>query len=163
MNNLFTIDLPRTPENYHCFWHGKLSNWSNSPFSEKGNQFVSNEQYIMYHKAILFKDYPSAKMILKSTNPKEAKALGRKVKNFNSKIWDENKMQIMINGLMLKFQIPEFKNILMQTKNKILIEASPYDTIWGIGINEQDFFNNKEINGENLLGIALMKVREQLS
>lgn len=160
--NYFEIKLPRNQDNYHCFWHGKLSNWATSHFQEKGNKFISNEQYMMYRKAILFKDLVSAKLILKSTTPKEAKALGRKVKNFDSSVWDENKMQIMVDGLTLKFQIPEFQAILLATENKILIEASPFDTIWGIGIDEKDFFNNKAIKGENLLGIALMTVRDNM-
>ena len=119
----------------------------------------------MIQKAKLFEDNEILNEIIKAKSPKEYKALGRKVKNFNRKKWDEKKLNIVFKGNMLKFsQNEELKNFLLSTNDKILAEASPYDKIWGIGIGEddKDAYNIEKWKGENLLGIALMKVREEL-
>ncbi|SHF05931.1 conserved hypothetical protein, ribA/ribD-fused [Chryseobacterium takakiae] len=91
--------------------------------------------------------------------------MGRKVKKFDLDIWNEHKYEIVKKGNFLKFSQNEgFKEFLLSTDNKILVEASPYDTIWGIGMLETDpnTKNPVQWNGENLLGFALMEVRDEL-
>lgn len=153
-----------------CFWRetnlpiGYLSQWYQSDIVENNITFPTAEHYMMYQKAILFKDYRIAKEILKAKHPRDVKSLGRKIKNFDSKVWDENKFQIVKNGNYLKFsQNEKLKKYLLSTNNKVLIEASPYDNIWGIGIDEKDYFSGKDFFGLNLLGKALMEVRQLLS
>jgi len=102
---------------------------------------------------------------LNAGSPNQAKSLGRKVKNFDPKIWDEHKYEIVKQGNLLKFsQNEKFKTFLLATNNKILVEGSPYDKIWGIGMLESDSRAENPLlwNGENLLGFALMEVREEL-
>lgn len=117
----------------------------------------------MYKKAELFKDEESMKKIKKAKTPKEAKGYGRLVKNFNQKIWDKNKIDIMTEALTLKFSQSEYrKNYLLSTKGYTLVEASPYDRIWGVGFDELAALRNKNKWGQNLLGICLMKVRDEI-
>jgi ribA/ribD-fused uncharacterized protein len=120
---------------------------------------------MMAEKARLFSDQEILEEILKTGNPKEVKSLGRKIKNFDHIVWDKHKYEIVKRGNLLKFsQNPEFKNFLLSTNEKVLIEASPYDRIWGIGMLESDpkAENPLQWNGENLLGFALMEVRDEL-
>ena len=123
--------------------------------------FSSTEQWMMWKKARLFDDIESADLIMTTNDCREVKALGRKVKNFKQEIWDRLKLKIVYDGNMLKFtQNPEWAD---QLKQKVLdgwyfVEASPYDKVWGIGINPNDARNGKAWNGENLLGIALTNV-----
>lgn len=120
---------------------------------------------MMAGKAKLFDDQEVFKEILTAETPNQAKSLGRKVKNFDPKIWDEHKYEIVKQGNLLKFsQNEKFKEFLLSTNDKILVEASPYDTIWGIGMLETDprAENPQQWNGENLLGFALMEVRDEL-
>lgn len=160
-----------------------FSQWRYSPFTDKnGVQFNSCEQYMMYNKAILMKDYNSAKNILKYNvyNPNlnteskidyksmsKIKMIGRKIANFDQDLWDKHKFDIVVQGNMYKFtQNLELKNILLNTQNKILVEAASYDKIWGIGLNEKDALKVDPklwwASGENLLGKALMEVRKRI-
>ena len=119
----------------------------------------------MAQKAWLFKDYEIFTKILDATDPKEIKALGREVKNFDHKIWSQHKYEIVAKGNRGKFgDNPELKDYLLSTEDKILVEASPYDKIWGIGMKEGTSGIENPINwkGENLLGFALMEVRDGL-
>lgn len=147
------------------FWGSIYSQWYKSNFTEGLHTFNTAEKYMMYHKAMLFKDEDMAKQILKSNDPKVQKALGKKVKNFSQQIWDEHKLDIVIKGNLLKFsQDVGLKNHLLATGDKILVEGSPYDTIWGVGLKYDNPLILDETNwkGENLLGKALMEVRKQL-
>ncbi|KAM3422687.1 hypothetical protein BST61_g174 [Cercospora zeina] len=95
-----------------------------------------NEQYMMYHKAMLFNDPSIASQIMQTTSPKLHKGLGAKVKNFDEKVWNEHKEGIVENGNWLKFtQDKEPKKRLLSTGDKELVEASPFDRIWGIGFH----------------------------
>ena len=148
------------------FWkptqpNGFLGNWYDSPFDKDGIHFINNEQYFMWAKQQLFD--PNNKLlekkILETNNPKDMKDFGRLVKNFNQTVWDEKKYDIMKTGLIEKFsQNPDLKIKLKETKNAILVEASPYDKIWGIGLDYKEA-ETKPWKGENLLGKALMEVR----
>lgn len=118
---------------------------------------------MMHQKAIIFKDWETALLIEQSTNPKEMKALGRQVKNFNSKIWDEFKYDIVKSGLYCRFtQDKAAKAELLAHTGQIFIEASPYDRIWGIGYNAQDAMQNIDNWGENLLGKILTELSKEI-
>jgi len=145
--------------------YGFLSNFYLTKFNEGKINFNMSEQYMMYKKAKLFKDEKTAQKILDADTALGCKKLGRTVKNFDEKTWDENKVAIVTEGLRLKFtQNEDLKNKLLATEDKILAEASPYDGIWGIGIDKETALKRKpeEWTGKNLLGKALMKVREEI-
>ena len=143
-----------------------FSQWFPFEFEEEGIIYKTAEHYMMAGKAKLFNDLEVLQQILKAETPNEVKSLGRKVKNFDPKIWDEHKYEIVKHGNFLKFsQNEKFKEFLLSTNDKILVEASPYDTIWGIGMLETDKKAENPLlwNGENLLGFALMEVRDELT
>ena len=128
--------------------------------------FLTTEQYMMYHKAMLFKDKETADKIMLATSPKEQKALGREVKGFDKEIWDENKEKIVEEGNRNKFGHPKeeagMKTKLLDTGDRELVEASPYDRIWGIGFDAEKAEVHRSEWGQNLLGEALMRVRSRL-
>lgn len=143
-----------------------MSQWWLVNFSDEEFIYKTAEHYMMVQKAKLFKDEEMINQIVNCASPKEAKAFGRQVKNFDSTIWDTHKCQIVKQGNILKFnQNQELKKFLIQTENKVIVEASPRDVIWGIGMGET---NPKSLNpntwrGKNLLGFALMEVRDELN
>ena len=142
-----------------------FSQWYEIEFEVDGHKFNCAEQYMMAQKAWLFKDIEIFGKILDATDPKEIKALGREVKSFVPKIWNQHKFEIVVKGNLGKFgDNPELKDFLLSTGDKILVEASPYDKIWGIGMSEdhEKVENPSEWNGQNLLGFALMEVRDRL-
>jgi len=142
-----------------------FSQWFPFKFEENGISYKTAEHYMMAGKAKLFNDEEILEKILNAGSPNQAKSLGRKVKNFDAKIWDDHKYEIVKQGNLLKFsQNEKFKEFLLSTNNKILVEASPYDKIWGIGMLESDSRAENPLlwNGENLLGFALMEVRDLL-
>lgn len=121
---------------------------------------------MMYHKAILSGDIVSSEKILKTVSPAEAKLLGRKVTGFDVALWDKKKFDVVVNGNIAKFsQNKELSEFLINTGECVLVEASPVDRIWGIGLAQDNpaSENPNSWNGLNLLGFALMKVREQLA
>lgn len=142
-----------------------LSQWWMQDFSENGNVYCCAEQYMMAKKANIFGDYQTEKAIMVSRNPKVIKALGRTVRGFNQKTWDENKRNIVFNGNWLKFsQNKNLMDFLLSTGEKVIVEASPYDRVWGIGMsaNNANVMRPDLWEGENLLGFVLMDVREFL-
>lgn len=156
-----------------CFWkpdgpYGEFSNWSpHSYVDEEGTNILTSETGLMYAKLRLFNptNLELKGQILESSDPAFIKKLGRQVKNFDQSVWDQNKFQIMVDILKLKFsQNQELKTLLLSTGDSILVEASPYDNIWGIGLNEYHAKRTKmeDWPGENLLGKALMQVRDFL-
>lgn len=141
------------------------SQWYPSKFEEDGVLYKTAEHYMMAEKARLFNDYEIAEEILQVKTPNQAKSLGRKVKNFDTQLWDEHKYEMVKKGNLLKFsQNQKIRKFLLSTGKKILVEASPYDKIWGIGMLETDRRAENPLlwNGENLLGFALMEVRDEL-
>lgn len=147
------------------FWHpsdalGCLSNWSKHAIVVDGITYKTLEHWLMYHKAIFMGDPETADAILKAPTPELAKELGRKVKNFDEGKWVRGRYQIMVQGVTHKMnQHPEVKQKLMSTVGKTIAEASPYDTIWGIGRSATEAAR-LGFRGQNLLGKAWMQARE---
>lgn len=142
-----------------------FSQWFPATFKEDGLEYPTAEHYMMAGKARLFDDEKILEKILQAKTPNEVKSLGRKVKNFDPQLWDNHKYEIVKKGNLLKFlQNPKLKGFLISTEDKILVEASPYDNIWGIGMLESDSRAQDPSlwSGENLLGFALMEVRDEL-
>jgi len=153
-------------EEYTFFWNGPFSQWDASPFMDlNGLMYNCCEQAMMAHKAMTFKDEESFKKIMATTSPREQKALGRKVKNFNPKVWDVMSSLIVYDMNLLKFsQNKKHQEALLKTGDTILVEASPYDKIWGVSMSEDDSRINdmSQWKGQNRLGFILTRVREVL-
>lgn len=146
--------------------HGYMSNFYKSYFvDDVGNRFCCSEQYLMYMKAKTFEPNNTVLLnkILAETSPAKIKQYGRMVKNYDENLWNEIRYEVMVDGLRLKFgQNPQLKQLLIGTGNKTLYEASKYDKIWGIGFSPVDAINtNPQLFGRNLLGQALMLVRNE--
>lgn len=142
-----------------------LSQWYPSIFTVDGVKFYNCEQFMMAQKAKLFNDTETYNRILKTTDPKAVKSLGRIVKNFDANVWDEHKYKIVVTGNYHKFtQNDTLKYYLLDTADDILVEASPYDKIWGVGLRQDDprIKNEATWQGLNLLGKALMEVRNDI-
>jgi hypothetical protein len=142
-----------------------FSQWHYSEFEEDHWDFSCAEQYMMAYKAMVFEDDETRDLILKSSDPREMKLLGRRVKGFDEEIWRSVRHSVVLNGNYRKFsQNKDMRGVLLNTGDKILVEASPTDTIWGIGYSDSN--PNAAIpenwRGENLLGFALMEVRDEL-
>ncbi len=121
---------------------------------------------MMGGKARLFGDEAAAKAIASAGSPKQAKAIGREVRNFDAERWDAAKRSIVTKGNIAKFsQHADLGRFLLNTGSKVLVEASPVDRIWGIGLAADDAraANPLQWRGENLLGFVLMDVRDQLA
>lgn len=145
--------------------NGYLSNWYPSAFTVDGTPFSSMEQFMMYRKAICFQDEPVAAEILATDDVAEIKALGRKVSNYDENIWNGVRQIVVYEGLLAKFsQNENLKEKLKGTGNAILAECAVKDRIWGIGLSMKDpnRLDKSKWNGQNLLGYALMMVRERL-
>jgi hypothetical protein len=157
--------MERITDKYVFFWGSELSNWHNCIFQYKGEVFHNTEQAFMWEKAKFFGDAEIAKEIIKTPNPKENKALGRKIRGFDSERWMIAAFPIMVAVNFAKYhQNPKLLEILQSTGDKIIVEASPYDKIWGIGIHweDDDCLDETKWKGMNLLGKALVEVRKQL-
>jgi len=159
-----------TKKKFIFFWHeyldnGYFSQWYPAPFQVEGIRYFHNEQYMMAKKALLFGDTRTYNKIMKESEPAACKALGKSAANFNQQLWDSCKEEIIYNANYAKFsQNPELKAALLATGDAIIAEASPYDKIWGIGLkaNDPDSKNPTKWKGQNLLGKALMRVRDEL-
>lgn len=149
------------------FWGEWPSNWFKCHFTVDGREFFNSEQYFMWVKAITFGDTEIAEEILvKGKNPKVAKVLGRKVKNYDDKVWNEKRYQVMVDANMHKFsQNKDLKELLLnkELEGKHFCEASPLDTVWGLGVGESEALDDQSNwKGQNLLGKVLDEVREKL-
>lgn len=148
------------------FYAGTFSQFYKCEFVVDGILFNCAEQYMMYKKAELFGDTEIAKQILKECKPGNIKALGRKVRNFDDEVWIKTCKGIVYVGNLAKFsQNLKLRERLLNTKNAILVEASPRDKRWGVGLSKHDdkIFDTKKWRGSNWLGEILMKVRSTLS
>jgi ribA/ribD-fused uncharacterized protein len=142
-----------------------FSQWFVAPFEKDGIRYPTAEHFMMAGKAGLFGDTEVRDAILNTTDPGKAKALGRKVKDFVDAAWREHRWEIVVEANLLKFgRNPEMRDFLLTTGDKVLVEASPVDSIWGIGLaaTSEAALNPARWKGLNLLGFALMEVRERL-
>jgi ribA/ribD-fused uncharacterized protein len=152
--------LPNGEVGKSCF-----SQWWVAPFKVGGIDYPTAEHFMMAEKARLFGDEDARAQILKAQSPKDAKELGRKVKHFDEEVWGEARFRLVVDGNLAKFsQNPELGKYLSGTGEKVLVEASPADRIWGIGLAADDerATNPEQWRGLNLLGFALMEVRRRL-
>lgn len=160
---------------YLFFWghHGTpghigkncLSQWYEASFTIEGTTYLTAEHYMMAEKAKLFGDEETLEQILQAVTAKDAKQYGREVRNFDKIVWEEKRENIVYTGNWAKFsQNPPLKEFLLRTNDKIIVEASPTDSVWGIGLsqNDPDSLNPDKWRGLNLLGFTLMKIRADL-
>ena len=164
-----------------AFWHeyeenGIFSQWYKTCFKFNGREYVTAEQYMMSEKALLFEDFDSYKKIMAEDAPQKCKGLGRGVKNFDPKKWNENFREIIFMGNFLKAQYDiNFLDALLQTKDALLIEASPYDDTYGAGLEAKDLVDKNGLlkpppedwrkegsanQAQNNLGFVLMGLRD---
>ena len=142
-----------------------FSQWWVAPIVEDEIEYKTAEHFMMAGKANLFGDKEMASLIIQAETPKKAKALGRKVRNFDFAKWEENKFDIVMQANKLKFsQNEDLKEFLKQSHPKTLVEASPVDPIWGIGMAEDnpDAHHPAMWKGKNLLGFILMEIRDEI-
>ncbi len=152
--------LPNGAIGKSCF-----SQWWLARFTVDDVAYPTAEHYMMAEKARLFGDENARDKILKAGSPKAAKQIGRQVKNFKDEVWNRERFQIVVEGNLAKFgQNRELGNYLIGTGDKVIVEASPIDRIWGIGLPADDerASNPEQWRGLNLLGFALMEVRQKL-
>ncbi|MCE9580709.1 MAG: NADAR family protein [Deltaproteobacteria bacterium] len=142
-----------------------FSQWYRCRFEARGHTFSCAEQYMMHGKALLFGDAEVAAEILAAGHPRVHKALGRKVRNFDNNVWLAEREGIVLAGNRAKFtQDAALEEALLATRGTTLVEASPFDKIWGVGLAA----SNPRIQvrahwrGKNLLGVILTKLREEL-
>lgn len=178
-------DIPRSvdelialtgPVKYLFFWGhrpqrdgspgpGCLSQWWPAEFTVDAVRFRSAEHYMMWRKAILFGDTAMATRILGTEHPRDAKMLGRGIADYDERKWAAERFEIVVAGNVAKFgQNADLRDWLLGTGERVLVEASPTDRVWGIGLSASDERapDPARWRGLNLLGFALMRAREQL-
>ena len=145
--------------------NGYLSNWYPSRFTVEGRSFSSMEQFMMYQKAVCFRDTNIAVQIMNTHDVSEIKQLGRQVSGYNDIIWNGVRQVVVFEGLLAKFsQNEDLKKMLLASGNAVLAECAVNDRIWGIGLSMTDP-NRHDISkwkGQNLLGFTLMMVRDRI-
>lgn len=153
-----------TTEDAVFFWESDscFSNWAPAEFTLQGIKYENSEAALMYTKALVFGDTEAVDLILKDQNPWKVKRIGRGVRGFDHKTWEAVRFNFMTQILIEKFrQNPDMKQELMSTLDLEIVEASPYDRIWGIGLAPDDdrIYDRSNWDGQNLLGKSLMEVR----
>lgn len=142
-----------------------LSQWWPAEFEVDGRRYASAEHWMMWCKARLFGDHDAAGRVLEAATPAEAKKLGAQVRGFDPGAWEVERFGVVVAGNRAKFgQHPELAGFLRGTAPRVLVEASPVDRVWGIGLTADDAraADPASWQGLNLLGFALMQVRDQL-
>ncbi|MCE6997517.1 NADAR family protein [Saccharothrix sp. S26] len=151
---------PGAPAGKHC-----LSQWWEAPFTVDGLTYPTAEHFMMWGKARLFDDAETAERVLAARTPGEAKALGRRVRGFTEDAWVAHRLEIVVRGNLAKFGAhDDLRAFLLGTGDRVLVEASPLDRVWGIGLAADDERAADPATwlGLNLLGEALMEVRARL-
>ncbi|MCO1654717.1 NADAR family protein [Pseudonocardia humida] len=144
---------------------GCLSQWWPVDLEVDGRTFASAEHWMMWRKAVLFDDAEAAERVLRAATPAEAKKIGAEVRGFRAAAWEAERFDVVVAGNVAKFtQHDDLRAVLLGTGSRVLVEASPVDRIWGIGLaaDDQRADDPTAWRGLNLLGFALMRVREQL-
>ncbi|MBT1097777.1 NADAR family protein [Streptomyces chartreusis] len=142
-----------------------LSQWWPSPFTVSGVSYATAEHWMMAEKARLFKDADAERQALAADHPSLAKKAGRLVRGFDDAAWERERFRIVVEGSVHKFGAhPELSAFLLGTGDRVLVEASPVDRVWGIGLAARDegAYDPERWRGPNLLGFALMEARERL-
>lgn len=145
--------------------YGFLSNWSPSPFELDGQSFTSVEQYIMYRKCKVFGDEKCASAVLATDDVAAQQAIGRAASGYNEHIWGGMRQMVAFRALMAKFtQNEDLRQQLLQTGDAVLVECASSDRVWacGVRLNDEKRFDASNWKGDNILGFALMEVREKL-
>lgn len=161
------------------FWGGVFSQWLSSRFQAELPDTIEHiddvpistgitlsfncaEQYMMAAKASVFGDEDSLRQILATRDPQKQKAIGRNVVGYNDEIWAKHRLEIVTYGSICKFASPEMKPQLLETGDRHIVEGSPYDKIWGVGLRFDDpaILDESNWDGLNLLGVALMDARK---
>ncbi|WAS96746.1 NADAR family protein [Nannocystis punicea] len=150
------------------FWQppAVFGQWTPSRFAVDGVTYGCAEQFMMAEKARLFGDDATRAKILATDDPRQHKALGRTVAGFVQEVWDRECLDLVVRGNRAKFgQDPELRAALLATGDKLLVEASPLDRVWGVGLRADDprIHDRSRWRGKNLLGEALMRVRAELA
>lgn len=142
-----------------------LSQWWPSPFTVDGVEYRTAEHWMMARKARLFGDERAERLALDAPNPAVAKKAGRLVRGFDEGAWERERFGIVVEGSVRKFASDgELRSFLLGTGERVLVEASPLDRVWGIGLAADDdrAFDPERWRGPNLLGFALMEARGRL-
>ncbi|MFI9749605.1 NADAR family protein [Streptomyces collinus] len=142
-----------------------LSQWWPAPFTVDGVAYATAEHWMMAAKARLFEDAAAERAALAAGHPAEAKKAGRLVRGFDEAVWARERFRIVVEGSVHKFGAhPELLAYLLGTGDRVLVEASPVDRVWGIGLAADDeaAMDPERWRGPNLLGFALMEARERL-
>lgn len=145
---------------------GCLSQWWPAPFVVDGIRYATAEHYMMVGKARLFGDEAIVERMLAASHPGAVKTLGRQVRGFDQALWDAHRFDLVVAANMAKFsQHPDLGRYLAHTRSRVLVEASPVDRVWGIGLAATDprVHDPAQWRGQNLLGFALMRARAQLN
>lgn len=145
---------------------GCFSQWFGRSFELDGVRYRTAEHAMMHAKAVLFGDQEAADAILAAPTARDAKGLGRKVRAFEQARWEERSVELVTRANLAKFsQHPDLREVLLSTEGALLVEASPYDRIWGAGIGADDprICEPRLWPGRNLLGGVLMDVRDRLA
>ncbi len=146
--------------------HWFFSQWFPSDFEVEGRHYRTAEHWMMAEKARIFGDEEAFEDVFIAESPGEAKKIGRRVRNFDPAVWSAACSEIVVQGNLHKFgQNPTMGNYLLQTGKQVLVEASPRDRIWGIGMgkNNENANDPTQWRGKNLLGFALMETRDRMS
>jgi ribA/ribD-fused uncharacterized protein len=152
-------------ERFTFFWSGPFSQWHRSPFTLNGQVYVTAEQYMMAEKARLFGDEEILQRILAARDPREQKALGRRVREFDAELWNKFARDIVYRGNRAKFTTHrDLLTVLFDTEGTTIVEASPLDTIWGIGLAADNpaALDRASWQGSNWLGEVLTRLRDDL-
>lgn len=158
------VNLEGNPQ-YVLFWDGIYSQWHPSPFTVGGIEYLTAEHWMMARKAETFNDQESLREVLGTHSPAVAKSVGRKIKNYDDSLWAKVKFEHVVIGNVHKFnQNPRLFEQMKNDAGKVLVEASPYDKQWGIGLGEDDprALDVYTWQGLNLLGFACMVARDKL-
>ncbi|MFZ7126977.1 MAG: NADAR family protein [Desulfobacterales bacterium] len=162
---LFAAQGDRPEPEYTFFWQGPFSQWHLADITVCGRTFNCCEQFVAWSKAMLFGDALTAAKVMKSPKPREQKGLGREVEGFREDLWKCFRGGVVYTANYAKFsQHEKLKFQLLGTRGTILVEASPHDRVWGIGLSADDPKARRKSlwRGLNLLGYTLTRVREAI-